>query len=203
MFTGIVERTGCVIARGPAVAAGITRLVLTPEGPSEFAVSLGDSVAVNGVCLTVAKAEGAELAFDVSRETLAVTSLGALATGGLVNLERAMRLSDRLGGHIVSGHVDGLGRIMAWDKRPDGWRLEVLVPLELSRYVAPKGSITLDGISLTVNTVSDSAEGCRVGLMLIPVTLEKTNLVKRVVGDYVNVETDLIARYLERLVRPD
>jgi riboflavin synthase len=179
---------------------GMARLVIAPQTAGEFETALGDSVAVNGACLTVAHIGAEGLSFDVSRETLALTTLGGLKVGSEVNLERAMRVSDRLGGHMVSGHVDGKARILHWDKTPAGWGLEVLVPAELARYVAPKGSITLEGVSLTVNAVADRADGARVSLMLIPVTLERTTLGKTQVGDVVNLETDLIARYLERLV---
>ena len=150
---------------------------------------------MSGVCLTAVALDGNTFAVDVSNETLSRTSLGALGAGARVNLEKALRFSDRLGGHLMAGHVDGLGRIVAIepDARSQRWTFEL--PAELARYAAPKGSIAIDGISLTINEV----EGRRFGVNLIPHTIEVTTLGERRIGDAVNIEVDLVARYVERL----
>jgi len=200
MFTGLVEQLGQVHSLQPR--DGITRITIVMMDAANFACELGDSVAVNGVCLTVVGfGDGTKLEFEVSSETMNLTSLGQLKPTRGVNLERALRASDRLGGHLVSGHVDGQARVVAFDRRSDGSFLEILVPTHLARYVAMKGSITLDGVSLTVNQVHDEASGARVAVMLIPLTLEKTTLNERKVGDSINIEVDLVARYLERLLK--
>ncbi|MHB8447236.1 MAG: riboflavin synthase [Rudaea sp.] len=192
MFTGIVQAVGIVArieARGGDVRLFVDATALDAE-PNP-----GDSLCVSGACLTVAARERDMLAFDVSNETLALTSFVALREGDTVNLEPALRLSDRLGGHLVSGHVDGIGRVVAIepDARSQRWTLEV--PAALSRYVAVKGSVCVDGVSLTVNEV----RGNRFGVNLIPHTVEVTTFRGKRVGDPVNIEVDLIARYLERL----
>ncbi|MCE5231931.1 MAG: riboflavin synthase [Mizugakiibacter sp.] len=194
MFTGIVQAVGRVArleARGGDVRLGV-------EAPAlDFAdVRLGDSIAVSGVCLTVVELDGTRFAADVSNETLALTTLGKLKPGDPVNLEKALRLADRLGGHLVSGHVDGVGTVI--EVRPDArsqrWTFEA--PAALARYVATKGSICIDGVSLTVNAV----EGRRFGVNLIPHTVEHTAFRARRPGDAVNLEVDLVARYVERLL---
>jgi riboflavin synthase len=194
MFSGIVAALGRVAALDRA--GGDLRMVIDC-GTLELAdVVLGDSIAVSGVCLTVVAIDGATLAFDVSNETLALTSLGRLAVGATVNLEKALRLADRLGGHLVSGHVDGLGRVLAIaaDARAQRWR--IALPAELAKFVATKGSITVDGVSLTVNAVGpDWFE-----IALIPHTLAVTTLGGLAVGTVVNLEVDLIARYVERML---
>lgn len=194
MFTGIIEATGRIARierRG-----GDLRLVIEAGALALDDVAVGDSVAVSGVCLTVVAIDGPALAFDVSVETLDHTSLGTLAVGARVNLEKAMRLSDRLGGHLVAGHVDGVARVVAIepDARSQRWTFEL--PDELARYAAPKGSIAIDGVSLTVNDV----DGRRFGVNLIPHTIEITTLCDRKVGDAVNVEADMIVRYVEMLL---
>ncbi len=198
MFTGLVETKGSVdrIVSG----AADTRLVIRGElGPE--ALALGESIAVDGVCLTVASIAkpGPGLCVfeaDASAETLAKTAIGALKTGALVNLERAMPLGGRMGGHIVSGHVDGVGTIAA--KTPVGGAVKVAfqLPKDLMRYVAPKGSICVSGVSLTVNNV----EGDRFDVFLVPHTREKTSLDALPVGARVNIEVDLLARYVARLL---
>jgi riboflavin synthase len=155
-------------------------------------VQLGESIAVNGACLTVSRAESGVVGFDVSPETLKKTTLGSVGRGEAVNLERALRLSDRLGGHLVTGHVDAAGRIVALKGSGSGKEMAVIFPAELRRYLAPKGSVAVDGVSLTIAAL----HGCRVTLALVPHTLKSTNLAQKRVGDRVNLEIDPIARYL-------
>lgn len=194
MFTGLIEGVGRLAAREPR--GGDARLrVETGTLPFEE-VALGESIAVNGVCLTVVAFDARSFEADASNETLALTTLGALPAGRPLNLERAMRPSDRLGGHLVSGHVDGLGRVLsvAEDARAQRWRFAA--PAALLRYVAHKGSICVDGVSLTVNAVD--GEGFEVAL--VPHTLAHTAFAATAVGDAVNLEVDLVARYVERLL---
>ncbi len=192
MFTGIVQALGRIArieTRGGDLRLFVDATALDAE------VALGDSVCVCGVCLTVVARDAGTLAFDVSNETMALTTLGALRAGDGVNLEPALRLSDRLGGHLVSGHVDGVGHVVSIepDARSQRWTFEV--PAALSRYIAAKGSVCVEGVSLTVNEVA----GNRFGVNLIPHTIEATTFRHKRVGDVVNIEVDLIARYLERL----
>lgn len=192
MFTGIVQAVGTI--RRIEARGGDFRLFVDASAvAAELAV--GDSLCVSGVCLTVVACENKIHAFDVSTETLALTTLGALREGDAVNLEPALRLSDRLGGHLVSGHVDGIGRVVAIapDARSQRWTFEV--PAPLSRYIAVKGSVCIDGVSLTVNDVGAN----RFGVNLIPHTVEVTTFRGKRAGDAVNIEVDLIARYVERL----
>jgi riboflavin synthase len=194
VFTGIIQALGSLAAREHT--GGDQRLwMATPSGWLEE-VALGDSIAVSGACLTVVAVDGARFAADVSRETLGLTTLGALPEGALVNLEKALRLADRLGGHLVSGHVDGLGEVLevAADARSQRWSLGA--PAALMRYIAAKGSITINGVSLTVNEVAE----CSFGVNLIPHTVEHTDFRERRVGDRVNLEVDVVARYVERLL---
>lgn len=193
MFTGIVEELGEVTAltdRGDSVR-------LTVRGPLVLeGARHGDSVAVNGVCLTVVDTDGETFTADVMRETLDRSALGALAPGSPVNLERPMRLDGRLGGHLVQGHVDGTGRI---EQRTPSEHWEVVrisVPPELERYVVHKGSITVDGVSLTVASVAPG----ELTVSLIPTTLAMTTLGRKRVGDPVNLEVDVVAKYVERLL---
>lgn len=190
MFTGIVEERGEVRVLDPYRLEIACRTV-TSGSP------VGASVAVNGVCLTVVARDDDRLAFDLSQETLARTSLRRLAVGHPVNLERPLTLSDRLGGHLVQGHVDGVGEVVGADPdESDGMRLRVRVPAELMRYVVEKGSITVDGVSLTVAELH--VDG--VTLALIPHTLDVTTLGTAATGDPVNLEMDVIAKYVERLL---
>ncbi|MEO6968838.1 MAG: riboflavin synthase [Rhodanobacteraceae bacterium] len=193
MFTGIIQGTGRIARREPR--GGDLRLLVETRHLDLDDVATGDSIAVSGVCLTVVERNDANFAADVSNETLSLTTLGALRAGGAVNLEKALRLSDRLGGHLVSGHVDGVGHIVAIesDARSQRWSIEA--PVELARYIAPKGSICVDGVSLTVNDV----EGTRFFVNLVPHTMEVTTFSQRLAGDAVNLEVDMMARYLERL----
>jgi riboflavin synthase len=194
MFTGLIEGVGQVLALEPR--GGDLRLRIG-VGSLPFAdVSLGESIAVSGVCLTVIEFDATSFAADASTETLTLTTLGELAVGHAVNLERAMRPTDRLGGHLVSGHVDGLGRVLSVheDARAQRWRFAA--PLPLLKYIATKGSICVDGVSLTVNAVD--AQGFEVAL--IPHTVAHTAFATTRVGDAVNLEVDLVARYVERLL---
>ncbi len=194
MFTGIISALGLLSSRESM--GGDQRLWMTTPAGWLDGVQVGDSIAVSGVCLTVVLRDGDRFAADVSRETLGLTTLGALREDALVNLELALRLSDRLGGHLVSGHVDGLGEVVAVvdDARSQRWTLRA--PAALMRYIAAKGSITINGVSLTVNEV----DGQTFGVNLIPHTLSHTDFQQRRVGDAVNLEVDVVARYLERLL---
>jgi riboflavin synthase len=197
MFTGIIEGVGR-LARSE-IRGGDARLTIE-VGNLPFAdARLGESVSVNGVCLTVVAFDANSFEADASNETLALTTLGSLAAGALLNLERAMRPTDRLGGHLVSGHVDGVGKVVdiVQDARAQRWRFAA--PPALLRYIAKKGSICVDGVSLTVNEVD--AAGFEVAL--IPHTVSNTAFTQAAVGDVVNLEIDLVARYVERLLGAD
>ncbi len=194
MFTGIIQsvgRIGSLERRG-----GDVRLTVQAGALDLSDVQLGDSIAVAGCCLTVVALEGEGFAADVSNESLSLTTLGQLVAGDPVNLEKALRLADRLGGHLVSGHVDGLGKVVSAraDGRSQRWTFEA--PDALARYVAHKGSICIDGVSLTVNAV----DGSRFGINLIPHTVAHTSFSRRRPGDAVNLEVDVVARYVERLL---
>jgi riboflavin synthase, alpha subunit len=194
VFTGLIQDIGTVEALESG-ADGARMRIATALGPE---VGLGDSVAVDGVCLTATGVDGSGFETEAMNQTLAVTALGGIASGTAVNLELAMQASDRLGGHIVQGHVDGVGELIS--ESGDGFarRLRVGLPIELMRYVVDKGSITLSGVSLTVAELGDSW----VEVSLIPETLERTNLGRTRPGDRVNVECDIVAKYVERLVAP-
>ena len=194
MFTGIIQTVGRVVRLEPR--GGDVRLAVDTAGLDLADVQPGDSIAVSGVCLTAVALEPHGFAADVSNETLSLTTLGKLKSGDPVNLEKALRLADRLGGHLVSGHVDGLGKVVAItpDGRSQRWTFEL--PAALARYIAAKGSVCIDGTSLTVNAVA----GSRFGVNLIPHTVEHTAFHARRVGDAVNIEVDVIARYVERLL---
>ncbi len=193
MFTGIVEELGRVAAIEPQPDA----IRITIEGPLAVSdANRGDSISVNGVCLTAIELEGDTFTADVMRETLNRTALGSLNVGDPVNLERAMNASTRFGGHVVQGHVDGVGEIISREPS-DNWEwVRVEIPVELSKYVVLKGSITIDGVSLTVNELSDTF----VGVSLIPETLRLTTLGSKRVGDKVNIEVDVMAKHIERLL---
>lgn len=194
MFTGIIEGVGRIAALD--AVGGDVRLTVAVGSLPFDAVQLGESIAVNGVCLTVIAFDASSFQADASTETLALTTLGRLAPGAVVNLERAMRPTDRLGGHLVSGHVDGLGAVVGIhdDARAQRWRFAA--PAALLKYIAKKGSICVDGVSLTVNEVDE--EGFEVAL--IPHTVAHTAFAHTAVGDAVNLEIDLVARYVERLL---
>ncbi len=194
MFTGIIAALGDVTA---LQAKGGDLSLLIDAGKLDCSdVKLGDSIAINGVCLTVVSIQAQQLAFDVSQETISRSSLAALKAGSQVNLEKALAVGDRLGGHFVSGHVDGLGQVSSIKDVARSWQMAVAVPADLHRYIAEKGSICIDGASLTVNKVT--ANGFEVNI--IPHTLQETIIKDYQVGKKVNLEVDLIARYLERLL---
>lgn len=195
MFTGLIEDTGRVASFKRRGEAGV--LVVETALPTAD-IAIGDSVAVNGACLTVTARNSHTLTFDVSPESISRTLIGKLCSGGRVNLERALRLGDRLGGHIVSGHIDCAGYLARSENRSGNHQLQFTLPPEHARYLVEKGSVTIDGISLTVNAVS--REGFSVNI--IPHTYSKTTLGQLKVGDNVNIETDIIGKYVERLTAP-
>lgn len=196
MFSGIIADAGLI--KSARDREGGLRLTVATEVLGMDDVQLGDSIAVNGVCLTVVQIDGNDFVVDVSRETLNCTT-GLEEQGKHVNLEKAMRLSDRLGGHLVSGHVDGVGEVVAFNDIGESWRLIVRAPQALSKYIATKGSITINGVSLTVNRVA----GHEFEVNLIPHTLEVTTLNELKAGARVNLEIDLIARYVERMLQAE
>ena len=195
MFTGLIEGVGRLAAREPR--GGDARLTVEVGSLPFTDARLGESIAVNGICLTVVAFDARGFEADASTETLALTTLGDWPLGRALNLERAMRPTDRLGGHMVSGHVDGVGRVLQVhdDARAQRWRFGA--PAALLRYIAGKGSICVDGVSLTVNAVDD--EGFEVAL--VPHTVAHTAFAETVVGEPVNLEVDLVARYVERLLQ--
>lgn len=198
MFTGIIQAVGRVAALEPR--GGDVRLHLDAaalaERVAKARLASGESVAINGVCLTVLEPEAGRLTFDVSRETLDRTTLGDLVAGSAVNLEAALCVGDPLGGHIVSGHVDGVARVVETHAEARSLRVRVAVPAELALYLAPKGSVALDGVSLTVNEV----DGAVFGVNLIPHTVAQTTFGGLAVGRRLNLEVDTIARYVRRML---
>ena len=194
MFTGLIEDLGTL--RDIRTGADQARLTVATGLPMAE-LTLGESIAVNGVCLTVTSFGDGAFSADVSPETMACTTLGDLSRGARVNLERALRLSGRLGGHLVTGHIDGQGRIVERRKDGNAWRFKFQTDVAVSAFLVAKGSITIDGISLTVNEVSEDT----FSLAIIPLTLSKTTLQDRNVGDTVNVETDLIGKYVARFLQ--
>jgi len=195
MFTGIIESVGKVKSMQPT--GGDIRLTIESDGLDFSDVKLGDSIASNGICLTVVDFGSNHYSVDVSRETIAHTALEDLKPGHIVNLEKAMLPTTRFGGHIVAGHVDGVGVVRKLQKDARSIYIEIEIPQELAHYTATKGSITFDGISLTTNLVRDNI----VSLNIIPHTAQVTNIAQHwLVGDKVNVEVDIVARYLERLL---
>ena len=197
MFTGIIQAVGTVVSMQPT--GGDLRLRIETGQLSLDDVALGDSICTSGVCLTVIELPGDGYWADVSVETLDFTTLGALQSGSRVNLEKALTPASRLGGHIVSGHVDGVGEILGLEEDARSIRVEVGAPAELAKYIAHKGSICIDGTSLTVNAVT----GNRFELNIIPQTMAETIFGEYRPGSRVNLEVDVIARYLERLVLGD
>lgn len=200
MFTGIVAAVGkitSVQAQGAGADAGV-RLAIDAGGLPMQDVALGDSIAINGACMTVVEKSAQGFMVDVSRESLNHTV--GLDAAGEVNLEKALTLADRLGGHLVSGHVDGLGVVRKFEPVGESWELVVECPRDLAKYLAYKGSIVVNGVSLTVNRVDDIEQGCLFSINLIPHTLEVTVLKHLKAGAKVNLEIDLIARYVERML---
>lgn len=193
MFTGIIEETGKV----EAVAKGSNSAVITIAADKVLEdTKIGDSIAVNGVCLTVTSISGRKFNADVMAETLRRSSLGSLKHGSKVNLERAMAANGRFGGHIVSGHIDGVGVISSFEKEDNAVWVEIETPAKILRYIVEKGSITIDGISLTVAKLTDSG----FAVSVIPHTGEETTLLNRNPGDIVNLENDIVGKYVERLM---
>lgn len=191
MFTGLVEATSQLQTRNPLPSGERMKFSHTFDS-----LSLGESIAVNGACLTVVAFDHESFEVELSEETLTLTNLGELAPGGHVNLERALRTGDRLGGHMVTGHVDGLAKLSRLEEKGEMLALSLTVPDELAGYVARKGSLTVDGVSLTVNQVNGSVAE----LLLIPHTQEVTTFESLKVGQRFNIEVDLVARYVERLL---
>jgi riboflavin synthase len=202
MFTGIITGVGRILAvhaQGSSAQHGARLEIETPASYLDD-VALGDSIALNGACMTVVALEAARHRFsiDISAESLDKTA-GLDATGP-INLEKALRANDRLGGHIVSGHVDGVGRVSHFAPVGESWELRLSCPRALAKYLAYKGSLTVNGVSLTVNAVRDGADGCEVSINLIPHTVQNTALHALTAGTPVNLEIDLIARYCERML---
>jgi riboflavin synthase len=198
MFTGLVEALGKI----SSVEKGVESAVFT-FGSVPFAdqLQVGDSVSVNGTCLTVINHDDNSFSVDVMTQTLKLTSLQTLQTGDGVNLERAALVSSRLGGHIVQGHIDGTGSIALLQPGEKWLQMDIQFPTELMKYVVPQGSICIDGVSLTVGSVSDNLN--QITVWLIPETLAKTNLSAKNLGDLVNIEVDVLAKYVERLTKRD
>lgn len=198
MFTGIIQAIGKV--REPEkLGNGVHLTIVTPEDFHLEEVRVGDSIAVNGACMTVVNIEGKSFQIDVSAESLSKTC--GLDTFGEVNLEKAMRLGDRVDGHLVSGHVDGVGQVESMTKIAESYKLVIRAPLKLSPYLAYKGSVAVNGVSLTVNEVEDTAMGALISINLIPHTVEVTTLKHLKAQDWVNLEIDTIARYVERMIK--
>lgn len=194
MFTGIIAAIGEVAKLEPR--GGDVRLTINTGTLDLSDLRLGDSIACNGACLTAVELTGVGFVADVSVETLNLTTIGSWLAGQRINLEKAMQATDRFGGHIVSGHVDAIGEVTAIDEDARSWRFRVRAPSNIAKYIAHKGSITLDGTSLTVNTV----QGTDFELNIVPHTMEHTVMGDYILGSQVNLEVDLVARYLERLL---
>lgn len=202
MFTGIITGQGSIAEVAPlgATAAHGKRLVIqAPDGYLDD-VGLGDSISLNGACMTVTtlSPQAQQFTVDISAESLLKTT--GLDTPGPINLEKALRPNDRLGGHLVSGHVDGLGQVTHFTQVGESWELRVLAPRDLGKYLAYKGSVTINGVSLTVNRIADTEAGCEASINLIPHTVQNTALGSLKTGSRVNLEIDLIARYVERML---
>lgn len=199
MFTGIIAAVGKITSISPlGDAAAGHRLTVHAGGLPLADVALGDSITLNGACMTVVSKTDSAFDVDVSRESLNCTA--GLDAIGEVNLEKAVTLSERLGGHLVSGHVDGLGNVKKFEAVGESWLLVVDAPRELAKFIAVKGSIVINGVSLTVNSVADNATACTFSVNLIPHTVQVTTLKHLNVGSKVNLEIDLIARYVERML---
>jgi len=206
MFTGIITGLGRIVAIQSLGSSSLHGKRLTIETPAGYLddVGLGDSIALNGACMTATTLDPAhnQFSIDISAESLAKTC--GLAEAGVINLEKALRANDRLGGHIVSGHVDGIGRVTHFAQVGESWELRLRAPQALGKYLAYKGSITVNGVSLTVNRVTDltgDADGSEISINLIPHTVQNTALGQLTKGSEVNLEIDLIARYVERMLK--
>ena len=202
MFTGIITGVGRIAAVQPLGESPTHGKRLTIICPPHYLddVGLGDSIALNGACMTVTTWDSATQQFTIDISAESLTKTAGLDTPGPINLEKALRANDRLGGHLVSGHVDGIGDITHFAQVGESWELRVMAPRALAKYLAYKGSITINGVSLTVNRIADMAEGCEASINLIPHTVENTALGNLRPGSRVNLEIDLIARYVERML---
>jgi len=198
MFTGLVQGVGRVVDVERLAADGGVRLTIDGSAVAGFRPGIGDSIALNGACMTATSVDGARFTVDVSRESLSKTA--GLDGAGDVNIETSMALGDKLGGHLVAGHVDGVGEVMLFDPVHESWELVVRAPRELAKYFAYKGSVAVNGVSLTVNRVDDTPAGCELSINIIPHTFEVTTLRSLRPGSRVNLEADLIARYVERML---
>jgi riboflavin synthase len=196
MFSGIVQSTGRIVAVEPLGDGRRVQIEAPQLGLGD--VEVGDSIAVNGACMTVTARDAQSFSFDISAESLRLTT--GLDRPGDVNLEKAMRLGDTIDGHLVSGHVDGTGTVIEFAQRAESWTLVVEAPAALARYFAYKGSVAVNGVSLTINRVEDVASGCRFWINLIPHTIAVTTLRSLAPGARVNLEVDMVARYVERML---
>ena len=202
MFTGIVSGVGRIVeARALGASAGFGK-ALSIEAPAGFldGVGIGDSIALSGACMTVVSLDAAGHRFGVEISAESLDKTAGLDGPGEVNLEKALRADGKLDGHLVSGHVDGVGRVTHFERVGESWELRVAAPAALARFFAVKGSVAIDGVSLTVNAVADTASGCEISINLIPHTVQNTSLRRLSVGRGVNLEIDLIARYVERML---
>jgi riboflavin synthase len=202
MFTGIITGVGRIAAvhdLGSSLQHGKRLQIEAPAGYLDD-VGLGDSIALNGACMTVTQLDLPKRQFTIEISAESLDKTAGLTEPGPINLEKALRAHDRLGGHIVAGHVDGIGSVTCFEQVGESWELRVLAPPGLAKYLAYKGSITVNGASLTVNSIADSADGCEVSINLIPHTVQNTALGTLKAGSRVNLEIDLIARYVERML---
>jgi riboflavin synthase len=202
MFTGIITGVGRIAAvhdLGSSLQHGKRLKIEAPAGYLDD-VGLGDSIALNGACMTVTQLDTASGCFDIEISAESLDKTAGLAEPGPVNLEKALRANDRLGGHIVSGHVDGIGTVTRFEPVGESWELRILASRDIGKFLAYKGSITVNGVSLTVNTISDRPDGCEVSINLIAHTVQNTALGGLKAGGRVNLEIDLIARYVERML---
>jgi riboflavin synthase len=198
MFTGLVQGVGRIVEVEPLAVDGGVRLSVDARAVPGFSVEIGDSIALNGACMTATRVDGACFSVDVSRESLSKTV--GLDRPGEVNIETSLRLGAQLGGHLVAGHVDGIGEVLRYAQVHESWELVVRAPPELAKYFAYKGSVAVNGVSLTVNGVHDTPAGCELSTNIIPHTHEVTTLRGLQPGSRVNLEADLIARYVERML---
>ena len=202
MFTGIITGVGRIAAvhdLGSSLQHGKRLVIDSPAGYLDD-VGLGDSIALNGACMTVTALEPAQNRFSIEISAESLDKTAGLTEPGPINLEKALRAHDRLGGHIVAGHVDGVGTVTRFAQVGESWEMRILAPRSLGKYLAYKGSITVNGVSLTVNAIADSPEGCEASINLIAHTVQHTALGKLAEGSLVNLEIDLIARYVERML---
>ena len=198
MFTGLIQGIGRIERVELLAAAGGVRLTVDASRVAGFSARVGDSIALNGACMTATAVEGTRFGCDVSAASLACTT--GLDRPGDINIETSLRLGDALGGHLVAGHVDGVGRVRTMQPVGESWELAIVAPRQLARFLAVKGSLSVNGVSLTVNRVTDTADGCEVSVNIIPHTHSVTTLGQLAPGNDVNLEIDLIARYVERML---